>query len=719
MIFDQIKWKKQLGNVELDDGGLSFRTGAGGDTAIHIPWSRVKKHQVSPASYPKALLKVNLMDGSDTTFQLPDRPSLERIRTCITQFLQHGRNGAGSPPNSSTGNLSGKKRAFSEVAQSPSSLLSSSTLKNTSFGDLDPTTLAVTRSTVLAAHPNLRQQHHYLVNESKTVTEEDFWKTHQDFLEEEYARMSGVAKAGSTSLLQSHVPAAGKVTLGVEEMRQIFILYPAVHKAYEEKVPLALSDEEFWRKYLESEYFHRDRGRIGTAARNHQPANAKQVENSVDKKKENSGPTMEEQDARAAAVSADDLFSRYEQKLSESNAIAAESNGEGPGGHRRWGTHLAVGQFDLARTLETERGRLLEGPRDNHPPNPINDGKGSRVIEKYNRHWAMVLHPDEAVAGSNLLQVARKSVQDAIPDSDDAKAQGGMDEEFRRLSGFASANIDHANHAMGVGVEDGENYEPLSLHNVEAYYRGLNHTNHHQDHNSSRGQPSSQQHQKKRPPQAAEAALARRHSDFSKVMAAKALAIAKSSVISDQAGATPLQPPPPPQQQQRGVLDSGKCFPPPKLGRELLTALTKKMVEDSRTDAASLEIVNRLPDDFRNRLQAYFRRSSELLRHFFALRRLEEEHRGTSGSNAGESGGGGGSSNVSGGYSQKLSRINSAMASFYREMEEMRRNLPQTETGEMMRKMCLPIMDQLHWAFKLHREGSGGGGGGFVDVEEN
>jgi transcription initiation factor TFIIH subunit 1 len=52
-------------------------------------------------------------------------------------------------------------------------------------------------------------------------------------------------------------------------------------------------------------------------------------------------------------------------------------------------------------------------------------------------------------------------------------------------------------------------------------------------------------------------------------------------------------------------------------------------------------------------------------------------------------------------------------------MEGMRRDLPQTETGEMMRKMCLPIMDQLDWAFKLHREGSGGGGGGgFVTVDE-
>jgi hypothetical protein len=49
-------------------------------------------------------------------------------------------------------------------------------------------------------------------------------------------------------------------------------------------------------------------------------------------------------------------------------------------------------------------------------------------------------------------------------------------------------------------------------------------------------------------------------------------------------------------------------------------------------------------------------------------------------------------------------------------MEEMRRKLPQTSDGELMRKMCLPLMRQLDWAFKLYREGTGGGGGGFVAV---
>jgi len=116
------------------------------------------------------------------------------------------------------------------------------------------------------------------VQETQTLTEDDFWKTHQHLLEEEYARISGMTRAGTSTLLQSHLQLlTGRVTLGVEEMRQIFILYPAVHKTNEENIPLELSDEQFWRKYLESEYFHRDRGRLGAASRSSSSPNQKRA----------------------------------------------------------------------------------------------------------------------------------------------------------------------------------------------------------------------------------------------------------------------------------------------------------------------------------------------------------------------------------------------------------------------------------------------------------
>ena len=495
--FTHVLYKKQEGSLTCSSTHLTFRpavdqaenssaSAAAGRTTLE--WKNVAKHQVSPVTYPKAMLKIILIANNDSsksksiTFQMSNRSELERIRKDITNRLQTVK----AAGNSSVGNNNSKKRPHGEL----------STATTTSFGTMDPTAVAVTRSALLAANAALRQQHKYLVTdaENSTVSEEDFWKTHQHLLEEEYARISGLAKAGTSSELQSHLPSSGRVTLGVQEMRQIFILYPAVHKAYEEKVPLELSDEQFWRKYLESEYFHRDRGRLGTAARNHAPA-AAAAGNKTKGGAASSGPTFEQQEARAAAVGADDLFSRYDQKLQEEQSSSSDHPQQQPAGDaarsRKWGRQLAVGQFDLASTFETERGELLEGPRDNHPLNNLNDGgKGSRVISKYNRHWAMVLNPDEAMAGSNLMEVARRSVRDVLPNDSDAKAHGGVDEEMRRLVDFADAPEEEANHATGVGLQhggelQGAHYEPLTLQHVEAYYTGQASSN------NKNGQPQS------------------------------------------------------------------------------------------------------------------------------------------------------------------------------------------------------------------------------------
>jgi len=702
--YENVRFKSKVdGRLTLSQHSLTFQASGEGSHLLNLSfsWSDIVKHQVSPANYPKALLKLivqkhgNAASTSNRTFQLINRDELERIRNDISNRLKNC--GKSSVPG--TGNdhavANHKKRRLSNEGgsnkrQRMEAFASSSTV---SFGDLDPTALAVTRSSLLAANPTLRQQHQYLVLETKTVSEEDFWTTHAALVEEEYARISGYAKAGTSSLLQSHLPIStdrargGRITLGVEEMRQIFILYPAVHKAYEEKVPLELSDEEFWRRYLASEYFHRDRGRVGTTARNHSSGQTQNVSKQEGQKKKSAGLTLEEQEARAAAVATNDIFARYDLKLREqqqqrerqqqqllqqqrdgsaspTQTLVRASSISSIKSPSKVGRKLAVGQFDLASTFATERGELLQGPKDNHPPNQEDDGaKGARVIQKYNRHWAMVLHPDEAVAGADLTgEVAKKSVTDVLADDPDPLAGGGVDEEMRQLIEFAEATEEEADHAAGIGHHD--EYDPLTLKNIEAYY-------------STKGQeteaaPSSTNGE-------TEAEIRKRHALFAKATSAKLEQMVKS-ILDKNENELPKS-----------------CFPPAKLGKELLMALTKKMAQDSQTEAQSLEMVNQLPDDFRMNLQSYFRRSSELLRHFFGLRRLEAQG--------------------SAGHSPKLARIVVGMETFYREMEVTRKQLPQSEEGEKMRKMFLPLMDQLDWAFKLHREGSGGGGGGgFVSV---
>eukprot|EP00536_Pseudo-nitzschia_multiseries_P014530 jgi/Psemu1/262244/estExt_Genewise1Plus.C_7190027 len=638
---------------------------------VDLSWSKISKHQVSPANFPRPLLKIILVEGAGKalTFQLSERSELERIRKEITDRL-----GAFHSQHVSLMHGSGN-----------SSLLATGFTTTASYGDLDPTSLAVTRSSLLASNPTLRSQHKYLVEESQTVSEEDFWKTHSSLLEEEYARISGITRAGTSSLLQSHLQVlTGRITLGVEEMRQIFIMYPAVHKAYEEKVPLELSDEQFWRKYLESEYFHRDRGRVG-AASGRQHAASGDTSAANEKKNKQAAADAKDQAARAAVVAADDLFSRYDQKLRESGQL---DDGQK---RRKWGTHLAIGQFDLASTFETERGNLLEGPKDNHPHyNSIaaggtgeeNNTIGAKVIQKYNRHWAMVLNPEEAVAGSNLMEVARHSVQDAIPNDPDAMAGGGWDDEMQRLVGFAMASAETANHALGIGESD--EYETLTLKNVDVYYNKGN------DHGAAAAGSQKQAADDKR----------KQNAMFANLMNQK---MKKSLEEYRTKNANPTA------SSLAAQLED--AFPPPSHGRLLLVALTRRMQSDSKTDADTLEVVNSLPVEFKKRLHSYFRRASELLRHFFGLRKLAQE---TSDD---------GDDETNHAYKQKLEKIKDGLRTLHGEIDAMRHEQEVTsEKGKTMAGMCKQIMDQLNWAFKSSEEGANtgftaSGSGGFTTVE--
>lgn len=724
--YPNVNFKKIIGTVVLGDVGIFFHPMAGGGGVSTIPWADVVKHQVSPASYPKHLLKLVLRStGKHVTFGLKSRVDLERIRRDATVRLNLlRRNLHGVPTQLPAATTTGRQRGFD--ASSPNSKRpaplrdsisspsrptlggrKSAAKKQRLFGDIDPDALAVTRSSLLSSNPSLREQHKHLVLDTQTMTEDDFWETHSRSLADEHARIHGRVKAGTPSSIKSSLDLGprGRVRLGVEEMRQIFILYPAVHRAYVEKVPLELSEEQFWRKYLESEYFHRDRGRIGShigkvnkfELKEKEKMDAAALNSSAgaggaadDKTKGDTDDAnvdaQEEKDleaaARTAAAGTNDIFSRTDAEMRRKEKIGGAA---AAARRRRLGTDLAVGKFDLAATANTERGNrlLLEGGRDLHP-HPPDETTGSRVIDKYNRHWAMVLNPEDASAGSDLVAVARRSVQHKLDDDDDAKAGGGVDQEMVRLTRFANAKEGRADHVKGLGdVSDDEGeptlFQELTLHN-EAAYAGESL----QQNPANNGAKAHKE-------------MAQRRAVFCKVITSKSQEMAAPVLERDKKGAPPSSLP---------ILDN--TLPSPQLGRELLVALTKKMLAGARSDADAVKMASDLPENFRLNLVAYFRRSSELLRHFFGITNAMKEEDSSSLEDESQK--------------KKIKRIVEGMEAVYREMEATRNSLPQTESGEIMRKMCLPIMDQLDWAFKLHgqlhRDGSGGGsGGGFVEEE--
>jgi BSD domain len=80
-----------------------------------------------------------------------------------------------------------------------------------------------------------------------------------------------------------------RIDLTKEKRDQIFQMYPAVRKAFEAEVPLNKTETDFWVAYFQSEFFARDKGGRATAG---------------------------DDDAFGRT---DDMFSRYEERLGESN----------------------------------------------------------------------------------------------------------------------------------------------------------------------------------------------------------------------------------------------------------------------------------------------------------------------------------------------------------------------------------------------------------------
>ena len=576
-------YKKKNGTLILTDTHLSFNSAPSPSTnseqkplLIQLTWSEIAKHQVSPASHPKALLRVLLKDSTlykkGLAFQLQTRDDLDRVRVSVSAKL----NGVKQ--------LNNRKRPRDEGPSSTSSkdrdIKSSDEVSNNSFVKFGKDTLAISRAALLASDDALREQHKLLVS-GNVVSEEDFWSGHRRKLADEAAKVHGKVMKGVESVMRSNLDLSnngGKVRLGVEEIRQIFILYPAVHKAYEEKVPLELSEEQFWRKYLESEYFYSDRGRIGSATQNND-----KVETS--------------QESHAAIAGAEDIFSRYDVELMkerderENNATTNSISSK----KRKIGRDLGIGQFDLLKTFEVERPKL--GATDLHPTTSQNS-QTARIVKKYNRHWGLVMNFNQAAAGNSLVDMSKP--KNNREDDLSAEVNGGNDEEFERLVKFAECPQNEADHRRARGDDE---FFALSLRDVDVY-------------SSSNTNDSSSKVQNSE--------LLRRDSDLAAFMASRMKTYTNS--IYNPSSTKGLMERKYAESENSKIAKMGmKCqFPDGRSGQRLLGALTNKIKESTKTEADTMAQVKSLPEQYKREIEKFFLRSSEILRHFYGLLNTDE-----------------------------------------------------------------------------------------------
>ncbi|CAG8432722.1 7049_t:CDS:10 [Diversispora eburnea] len=126
------------------------------------------------------------------------------------------------------------------------------------------------RRELLVRDKNLADRHKTLVFMEKCISEEEFWDQRRNLLRDQLAQMS--QKKGRSSTMPTLRPVteeSGDSTVNIPKylISEIFDEYPRVKSAFNEYVTKQkmLTEEEFWKRYVQSKFNERNRGNVSMA----------------------------------------------------------------------------------------------------------------------------------------------------------------------------------------------------------------------------------------------------------------------------------------------------------------------------------------------------------------------------------------------------------------------------------------------------------------------
>ncbi|XP_017472869.1 PREDICTED: general transcription factor IIH subunit 1 isoform X1 [Rhagoletis zephyria] len=226
----EVRYKKGDGTLYVMNERLAWMAENRDTVAVSHRFADIKMQKISPEGKPKVQLQVVLHDGNSSTFHFVNRDGQQAMladRDKVKELLQQ------LLPNF-------KRKVDKELEE---------------------------KNRILSENPNLLQLYKDLVI-TQVLTSEEFWATHA----KEHA-MKNVNKKQDIGVSGAFLADIKPQTDGCNGLKYnltpdiilcIFKTYPAVKRKHQENVPAKLSEAEFWTKFFQSHYFHRDRITAGS-----------------------------------------------------------------------------------------------------------------------------------------------------------------------------------------------------------------------------------------------------------------------------------------------------------------------------------------------------------------------------------------------------------------------------------------------------------------------